>query len=165
MDNLFKIFLEGIYTNFKRILFASDRVTDMDLRNKIVNGQVKPTDKVSHTCIGCGGCANVCPTGAVVMKPLQKPVTLDDNWVINEIPELNSEKCVVCYWCHDFCPVYALYEHAGSIHPNDVGEEDVTIDKIIETPYKIPEDKIALVTQYMDDKNKVEQLNNNEGIE
>ena len=74
MKNLLKIFLEGIYGNFKKILFASDRVTDMELRNKIVSGEVKPTDKVSRTCIGCGGSANVCPTNAITMKPLQNPV-------------------------------------------------------------------------------------------
>lgn len=161
MKNLLKIFLEGIYVNFKKILFASNRVTDMDLKNKIVSGQIKPTDKVSRTCIGCGGCANVCPTNAITMKPLQNPVELDDGWIIKEVPELSSEKCVVCYWCHDFCPIYALYEEPGSIHPNDVGEYSGSKDRIVDKPYKIPEDKIAFVTQYMTDTNMVEYLKKN----
>ena len=160
MKNLLKIFLEGIYGNFKKILFASDRVTDMELRNKIVSGEVKPTDKVSRTCIGCGGCANVCPTNAITMKPLQNPVELDDGWIIKEVPELSSDKCVVCYWCHDFCPVYALYEEPGSIHPNDVGDYEASKDRIVNKPYKIPEDKILLVTQYMNDKNMADFLKN-----
>ena len=33
MRNLIRIALEGAFTNFKRIFFAADRVTDMDLRN------------------------------------------------------------------------------------------------------------------------------------
>ena len=40
MKNLGIIFLEGVYSNIKRILFASDRVTDMELRNKILNGEI-----------------------------------------------------------------------------------------------------------------------------
>ena len=33
MKDVLKIMLNGAYTNFKRILFAADRVTDMELRN------------------------------------------------------------------------------------------------------------------------------------
>ena len=33
MKDVLKIMLNGAYTNFKRILFAADRVTDMELLN------------------------------------------------------------------------------------------------------------------------------------
>ncbi len=57
MKNLIRIILEGAYTNFKRIVFASDRVTDMEMRSRILEGRVQPTDKVAEVaCIGCGGC-------------------------------------------------------------------------------------------------------------
>ena len=46
----FKIFLEGAYGKFKENPFASDRVTDMEMRNAILTGQVKPTEK-SISCL------------------------------------------------------------------------------------------------------------------
>jgi energy-converting hydrogenase B subunit L len=172
MKDLLRIILEGAYGNIKKILFASDRVTDMDMRNAILNGEVKPTEKVSQACIGCGGCANVCPTDAITMKPLKEPVKLAEGWVVTEIPELDQEKCVVCYWCHDFCPIYALYGEAGAIHPNAVGESTFDVSDIIKEPFKIPEDKIAFIAQYMSDKSLLNNFNTNnkkeedkEGIE
>ena len=35
MRSILRIALEGAFTNFKRIFFAADRVTDMDMRNQI----------------------------------------------------------------------------------------------------------------------------------
>ena len=35
MSGILKIALEGAFTNFKRIFFASDRITDMELRKQI----------------------------------------------------------------------------------------------------------------------------------
>ncbi|OPX57251.1 MAG: F(420)H(2) dehydrogenase subunit I [Methanobacterium sp. PtaB.Bin024] len=152
MTNLLLIFLEGAYTNLKRILFASDRVTDMEVRNMILEGRVKPTEKVAEvSCIGCGGCSNVCPTGAIEMVDLDEPVELMEGLVKTQLPVLNSEKCVVCYYCHDFCPLYALFGEAGTIHPNDVGEVESDISQLLEKPVKISEDKIAFISQYLAD--------------
>ena len=110
MRSMLKIALEGAFTNFKRIFFAADRVTDMEMRKQISTLSVKPAKKVDEdACIGCGGCANVCPTNAIEMKKLASPVKLTDSWTKTEVPELNSLKCVVCYYCHDFCPVFLLY--------------------------------------------------------
>ena len=122
MKNLLRILLEGAYTNIKRILFAADRVTDMELRKKILTGKVEATPKVAEIpCIGCGGCANACPTGAIQMKDLEKPIEIVEGLIKRQIPILDSEKCVYCYYCHDFCPLYALFGEPGTIHPNDVG--------------------------------------------
>ena len=61
MKNLLEIMLNGAYDNFKRIFFASDRVTDIEMRNAILNGEVKPEEKVNEdACIGCGGCDWMC---------------------------------------------------------------------------------------------------------
>lgn len=152
MTNLVLIFLEGAYTNLKRILFATDRVTDMDVRNMILEGRVKPTEKVAEvSCIGCGGCSNVCPTGAIEMVDLDEPVELMEGLTKTQLPVLNSEKCVVCYYCHDFCPLYALFGEAGTIHPNDVGDVESDISQLLEKPVKISEDKIAFISQYLAD--------------
>ena len=153
MKDVLKIMLNGAYTNFKRILFASDRVTDMELRNAILTGTVEPDKKVEEkACIGCGGCANVCPTGAVTMKPLQNPVKLKDGWVKTEVPELDPLKCVVCYWCHDFCPIYSFYEESGTIHPGNVGEFHKESAEILSEPIKISQEKISFIAQYLSDK-------------
>ncbi len=152
MKNLVRIVLEGTYSNVKRIFFASDRVTDMDLRSKILEGRIVPTDKVAEVpCIGCGGCKNVCPTGAIEMVELEEPVELLEGLVKEEIPVLDSIKCVNCYYCHDFCPLYALFGEAGTIHPNDVGDVRPDVREMLEKPVKISEDKIAFIAQYLSD--------------
>lgn len=152
MKDLIRIFLEGIINNASRILFAADRVTDMEIRNRILEGRVTPTDKVAEVpCIGCGGCANACPTKAIDMIDLEEPVEMMDGLTKMQIPVLNSEKCVNCYYCHDFCPLYALFGEAGTIHPNDVGVVESEISKLLEKPIKISDDKIAFIAQYLSD--------------
>jgi len=152
MKELIRIFLEGIINNANRILFASDRVTDMEIRNRILEGRVTPTDKVAEVpCIGCGGCANACPTKAIDMVDLEQPVEMMEGLTKSQIPVLNSEKCVNCYYCHDFCPLYALFGEAGTIHPNDVGEVELHISELLEKPIKISDDKIAFIAQYLSD--------------
>lgn len=153
MKNLIRIMLEGAYGNFKKIFFASDRVTDMEMREAILGGKIKPKDKVAEkACIGCSGCANVCPTEAITMRPLQQPEKLMEGWTKTEIPELNSERCVFCYHCHDFCPVYALFGEKATIHPNDVGEVHIDLEKDMNKPFKISKDKLSFIAQYLSDK-------------
>jgi energy-converting hydrogenase B subunit L len=152
MNNLVLIFLEGAYTNLKRILFATDRVTDMELRSMILEGRVTPTEKVAEVpCIGCAGCCNACPTEAIEMVDLEEPVELMEGLTKTQIPVLHTEKCVNCYYCHDFCPLYALFGEAGTIHPNDVGMVESDISQLLEKPVKISEDKIAFISQYLAD--------------
>ena len=153
MRNLIRIALEGAFTNFKRIFFAADRVTDMDLRNQIATLSVKVDDRVDeNACIGCSGCVNVCPTGAVEMKPLAHPVKLTEGWTKDQVPEINLEKCVVCYYCHDFCPIFSLYGQKGAIHPTCVGDQEVNVSEFLDEPFKISDDKIKVIAQYLSDK-------------
>lgn len=152
MKNIVRIVLEGTYSNIMRILFASDRVTDIELRNKILEGRIVPTDKVDDiSCIGCAGCKNVCPTSAISMEKLEEPVELMEGLIKEERPILDSLKCVNCYHCHDFCPLYALFGEAGTIHPNDVGKVQLDIKELLEKPVKISDDKIAFISQYLSD--------------
>lgn len=152
MKDFIRVFLEGIINNSKRILFASDRVTDMEMRNKIMEGRVTPTDKVAEIpCIGCAGCCNACPTKAITMLDLDEPVEIIEGMVKTQIPVLNSEKCVTCYYCHDFCPLYALFGKAGTIHPNDVGDVELDVGELLEKPIKISDDKLTFIAQYLSD--------------
>jgi energy-converting hydrogenase B subunit L len=153
MKNLIRIMLEGAYGNFKRIFFASDRVTDMEMRKAILDGKVKPKDKIAiDACIGCSGCSNACPTDAITMIDLETPEELMEGWTKTQIPKINSEKCVFCYYCHDFCPVYALFGEKATIHPNDVGKVEVDLEKMMEKPFKISEDKLSFISQFLSDK-------------
>jgi energy-converting hydrogenase B subunit L len=152
MKNFIRVFLEGIINNANRILFAADRVTDMDMRNRILEGRVTPTDKVAEVpCIGCAGCCNACPTEAITMVNLDEPVEIVEGLVKKQIPVLNSEKCVTCYYCHDFCPLYALFGKAGTIHPNDVGDVELNMKELLDKPIKISDDKLAFIAQYLSD--------------
>lgn len=160
MKNIVRIILEGTYSNIMRIFFASDRVTDMELRNKILEGSIVPTDKVAKIpCIGCAGCKNVCPTSAIEMVKLEEPVELIEGLIKEEIPVLDSLKCVNCYYCHDFCPLYALFGEAGTIHPNDVGVVEEDIKELLKKPVKISDDKIAFISQYLSDNAVIRKRN------
>ena len=153
MKNLIRIMLEGAYKNFKRIFFASDRVTDMKMRKDILGGKIQPTEKVAiDACIGCGGCANVCPTDAITMLDLEVPEELMQGWTKNQVPKLNSERCVFCYHCHDFCPVYALFGEKATIHPNDVGEVQLDLKAMMDQPVKVSDDKLSFISQFLSDK-------------
>ena len=153
MKDLLKIALNGAFSNFKRIFFAADRVTDMELRRQIATGNVVQEETLdADACIGCAGCANVCPKGAIEMKALASPVKLTDQWVKTEIPELDSLKCIVCYYCHDFCPVYALFGLKGTIHPNSVGQQHIEVSDLLNMPVKISEDKLKVISKYLSDK-------------
>ena len=152
MSSILRIALEGAFTNFKRIFFAADRVTDMELRRQISTLSVEVDDRVDEkACIGCSGCANVCPTGAIEMKPLANPVTLTENWTKDKVPEINLEKCVVCYYCHDFCPIFSLYGQKGTVHPSCVGDQEVEISEFLNQPFKISDDKLKVIAQYLSD--------------
>ena len=153
MRNLIRIALEGAFTNFKRIFFAADRVTDMDMKKQIATLSVEVDDRVDESaCIGCSGCANVCPTNAIEMKPLAHPVKLTEGWIKDQVPEINLERCVVCYYCHDFCPIFSLYGQKGAVHPSCVGDQEVDVSEFIEQPFKISEDKLKVISQYLSDK-------------
>lgn len=153
MKNMLKIALNGAFTTFKRIFFAADRVTDMEMREQISTGTVKQEETLDiDACIGCGGCAHVCPTKAIDMKKLQNPIKLTEDWIKNEVPEIDSLKCVVCYYCHDFCPVYALFGLKGTIHPNSVGNQHIDVSDLIDKPVKISEEKLKVISKYLSDR-------------
>jgi Fe-S-cluster-containing hydrogenase component 2 len=49
---------------------------------------------VTSDCIGCGGCADVCPHDAITLK--------------NYGASIDQTKCEDCGWCADQCPGDAI---------------------------------------------------------
>jgi energy-converting hydrogenase B subunit L len=45
-----------------------------------------------------------------------------------------------------------LFGEAGTIHPNDVGIVESDISQLMEKPFKISDDKIAFISQFLADK-------------
>ncbi|WP_303236003.1 4Fe-4S dicluster domain-containing protein [Methanosphaera cuniculi] len=150
--SLGKIFIEGIYVNLKRLIFGSECRTDLQLREDALNGNIKPSPKVAKVeCIGCGGCATVCPTQAIVMNPVE-PVEIIPGIMKTAIPEINEIECVHCYQCHDFCPIYALFGVAATIHPNDVGTKcDKDINSMLLDPAEVSDKKMKELAEYLTD--------------
>lgn len=91
------------------------------------------------------------------MKDLEEPIEIAEGLIKRQIPTLDSEKCVYCYYCHDFCPLYALFGEPGTIHPNDVGIVEFDVKEAIEKPVKIPEEKLKFITQFLSDKSIIER--------
>jgi ferredoxin len=50
-------------------------------------------------CIACGGCARICPAGALVMGASRE---------VRRVPVIDDAKCVRCYCCHEICPEDAI---------------------------------------------------------
>lgn len=150
LKNLARVFISGFYENLERIVFGTDRYTSTEMRNKILAGIELPKSVFDELCIGCGGCANTCPTKAIEMIPVE-PVNLTENYVKDAVPKINDEKCIYCLYCHDFCPVFALFNEVSPIHPRHVGDEHTEIDlsKLLEKPVEIPEEQIKKIANIL----------------
>ncbi len=154
-----RVIAGGIYTNMARVMFRADRVTSMDLRKKILTGSVKPPITENWLgCLGCGACANICPTKCITMVPVEKPVEIVPGYVKRSVPEIDSMKCIYCFQCHDNCPVTALFGLPATIHPREVANprdlDVMTKDptQLLKRPIKIPEQKIVEIQKLLADE-------------
>jgi len=50
-------------------------------------------------CFGCGGCANVCPAGVIVIR---------DTVQLTRVLEFNWRRCTYCGRCEEVCPESAI---------------------------------------------------------
>jgi energy-converting hydrogenase B subunit L len=150
LKTLAKIFISGFYENLERIIFGTDRYTSKEMRDMILSGVELPRSVFEDLCIGCGGCANVCPTGCIEMIPIE-PVKLTDTYTKECIPKMNAEGCVYCLYCHDFCPVFSIFSEVSPIHPRHVGEEYIKVDvaKLLERPVEIPDEQLKKIANIL----------------
>ncbi len=177
LSNFAKIIIQGIYKNFERVVFGKDCYTSKEMRNKILSGVELPNTVFEELCIGCCGCANVCPTNSIDMIETT-PIQLTEDYVKDKVPKINSETCIFCLYCNDFCPVFSVFEEISPIHPRHVGDynEDGTINvnidlkKLLERPVNIPEEQLKKISKILSinltkivksEKNKGNNNNNN----
>ena len=75
--------------DFRRLPFCDGFYKDYE------NMRRTETLSVNQSCVGCGKCADLCPTDSIVIKS-GKPV-----WV--------KEKCTMCLGCLHRCPEFAIH--------------------------------------------------------
>ncbi len=143
MITFLRIMLQGAYRNLLRVLTKADRATSMAMRKKILTMSVQPLETVlDEMCIGCAGCYNVCPTHAITMVPLERPVEIVEGYTKTQVPRIDLLRCIFCLNCHDFCPIYSVFGEAAPIHARDVGTPKMTIQEILKKPIRAPPEKI-----------------------
>lgn len=150
LTGLAKVFISGFYENLERIIFGSDRYTSKEMTAEILKGIELPRSVFNDLCIGCGGCKNACPTRAITMESVE-PIKLTESYTKESVPKIDYEKCVYCFYCHDFCPVFALFNEVSPIHPRHVGEDLVKVDltKLLEKPVEIPEEQLRKIAKIL----------------
>ncbi|MBA2839592.1 energy-converting hydrogenase B subunit L [Methanococcus maripaludis] len=150
LKGLTKVFISGFYENLERIILGSDRYTSKEMTAEILKGIELPSSVFSEICIGCGGCKNACPTNAIEMIPVE-PVKITETYSKEAIPKIDYDKCVYCLYCHDFCPVFALFNEVSPIHPRHVGEDIIQVDlsKLLEKPIEIPEEQLSKIAKIL----------------
>ena len=74
-----------------------------------------------------------------------------ESYTKEAVPKIEYEKCVYCFYCHDFCPVFALFNEVSPIHPRHVGEDLVKVDltKLLEKPVEIPEEQLRKIAKIL----------------
>lgn len=143
MITFFRIMLQGAYRNILRILTKADRATSIAIRKNILAMAVPPPDTVlDEMCIGCAGCYNVCPTRAISMVPLEKPLEIAEGYTKTQVPRIDLLKCIFCLNCHDTCPIYSVFGEAAPIHARDVGMPRMTLQEVLKKPIRAPPEKI-----------------------
>ncbi|MFH1055460.1 MAG: 4Fe-4S dicluster domain-containing protein [Candidatus Altiarchaeota archaeon] len=112
--------------NVPKILLGTGRLTDKGIRKTILSGKVKYPDTVDvDLCMGCGVCSRICPVKCITMKPLPEKVKLREGQYKEKYPEIDHEKCMFCFQCHDTCPMYVAHRQQAAIHPRGVRKSGV----------------------------------------
>lgn len=153
LKNFARIVISGMYKNLERVVFGTDRYTSAEMTNNILSGVELPNMVFKELCIGCEGCANICPTKAIEMVEIE-PIQLTETYAKNSIPKIDAEKCIFCLYCNDFCPVFSVFDEISPIHPRHVGDYnedgtltvDIDLKKLLERPVDIPEEQLKKIS-------------------
>ena len=92
-ENFFNLIIKDFNAIHNRhsLLFDSNS----KLLGKIISKALTSTPNLEpKECIGCGKCAEVCPTNAIE--------------IINKKAIINRKKCIRCFCCQEFCPKGAM---------------------------------------------------------
>ena len=107
--------------NIPKILFGSQSLVDNEIRAAIEGGELKyPKTVDEDLCLGCGVCANVCPTKCITMRELDKPIEIRPGQTKSKYPQIDISKCCFCYLCHDSCPTFTVHKTHAAINPRNV---------------------------------------------
>ena len=88
-----KYTLLSMFTVLKH-LFKRPVTLEYPEKKRVVNEHFRGMPVINKTCLKCGNCIRVCPTGAIKIH--------------NEIFEIDLKKCIFCGNCSFYCPKGAI---------------------------------------------------------
>ena len=121
--------------NIPKIIFGTGRLVDEDMKKRITSGELaEPLTVDEDLCMGCGVCANICPTKAITMRETGEKIELTQGRYKEKVPVIEHIKCVYCFQCHDTCPVFTVHKKPAAIHPRGIKVTGIKAQELFKQP-------------------------------